>query len=113
MSELLGMDATTMRINSQTGARIAEMNKVKAAAKGMSAEKADELSREFEAQFISQMLENMFSTVPVNEELGGGQGEEMFRSMMVDEYGKLISRSGGIGVADHVKRELIKLQEVE
>ena len=81
--------------------------------KTMSPEKIDAAANEFEAQFISQMLENMFATSPVNEELGGGEGEEMFRSLMVDEYGKLIARSGGIGVADHVKRELIKLQEVE
>jgi flagellar protein FlgJ len=113
MSELTGMDADTMRINSQTGSRIAQLQRAKAAARGMDADKTDAVSREFEAQFISQMLENMFATSPVNDELGGGEGEEMFRSLMVDEYGKLIARSGGIGVADHVKRELIKLQEVE
>lgn len=70
-----------------------------------------ELSQEFEGQFIGQMLQNMFSTVPVDEEFGGGTGEEMYRSLMIDEYGKLLSRTGGIGIADHVKREMIRLQE--
>jgi hypothetical protein len=31
---------------------------------------------------------------------------------MIDEYGKLISRSGGLGIADQVKREMLKIQEV-
>jgi Rod binding domain-containing protein len=31
---------------------------------------------------------------------------------MVEQYGKQISQSGGIGIADYVKRELLKLQEV-
>ena len=32
--------------------------------------------------------------------------------MMTEEYGKIIARSGGIGVADHVKREMLRMQEV-
>ena len=77
-----------------------------------SPEKIDQVSREFEAQFISQMLENMFSTVDTKSGLGGSEEEEFYRDMMVDEYGKIISRSGGVGVADHVKREMLRLQEV-
>lgn len=107
------LDASTMRITSQTSSKIAEMQRAKAAAKGLAPEKADVAAQEFEAQFIAQMMENMFATMPVNEELGGGEGEAMFRSLMIDEYGKLMSRAGGIGVADHVKRELIRTQEVE
>lgn len=77
-----------------------------------SAEKIDQVARDFEAQFISQMLENMFSTVDTKSALGGSDEEEFYRSMMTDEYGKIISRSGGIGVADHVKREMLRMQEV-
>jgi Rod binding domain-containing protein len=77
-----------------------------------SPEKIDQVAREFEAQFISQMLENMFSTVDTKSGLGGSDEEEFYRDMMVDEYGKIISRSGGVGVADHVKREMLRLQEV-
>ena len=73
----------------------------------------DDVAREFEAQFISQMLESMFSGVETDGQLGGGESESTYRSMMIDEYGKMISRAGGIGVADHVKREMLRLQEVE
>ena len=31
--------------------------------------------------------------------------------MLQDEYAKLISRSGGIGIADAVLREMLKMQE--
>jgi Rod binding domain-containing protein len=33
--------------------------------------------------------------------------------MLQEEYGRLISRSGGIGVADALLREMLRMQEVE
>lgn len=116
MSDMItGLDIDTMRITNNSQSKLAEINKAKAAArgKGIDEAKIDEVSKEFEAQFISQMLENMFSTVDTNPVLGGGEGEEMYKSLLVNEYGKLISRAGGVGVADHVKREMIRMQEVE
>ncbi len=113
MSDLTSpVDVETMRITSSQS-KLAQMNKAKAASRGMSDAKLDEIAQEFEAQFLSQMLGSMFSTVGTNEALGGGEGEEMYKSLLVDEYGKLISRAGGVGVADHVKREMIRMQEVE
>jgi Rod binding domain-containing protein len=111
MNETQIMDATTMRITSQSNAKLAAMQKAKLSG-GNNTAKIDDVAQEFEAQFVSQMLQNMFDTVPVNEEFGGGEGEEMFRSLVIDEYGKLISRAGGVGVADQVKREMIRTQEV-
>ena len=99
-----------MRITNSTD-RLEAIKKAKLAGKGSEA-KIDEAAQDFEAQFISQMMEGMFSTVETNEEFGGGEGEEMFRSLLTNEYGKLMARTGGIGVADHVKREMIKMQEV-
>lgn len=77
-----------------------------------SPEQVDAVAKEFEAQFIGSMLENMFSTVDTNGFLDGGEAEETYRSMMISEYGKLISNAGGIGVADYVKSEMLRLQEV-
>lgn len=109
----LTMDTQTMQIVSKQGARISDMQKARAASRGVSADKIDETAQEFEAQFISQMLENMFSTVDTNPVLGGGEGEDAYRSLLTDEYGKLLARAGGIGVSDHVKRELLRVQEAE
>jgi Rod binding domain-containing protein len=66
---------------------------------------------EFESMFVAQMVGHMFEGVEVDETFGGGQGEEMFRSMLVNEYGKQITRRGGLGIADQVYRELLRAQE--
>ena len=76
-------------------------------------QKMDAAAQDFEAVFISQMLEHMFDGVETNEMFGGGEAEDIYRSMMIDEYGKMMSKTGGIGLADHVKRQLLTLQETE
>lgn len=68
---------------------------------------------EFEQVFIAQMLEQMFAGMPTDGIFGGGNGESIFRSLLNNEYAKLISRSGGVGIADAVHREIIRLQESE
>ena len=78
-----------------------------------SEEKLNAVASEFESQFISQMLSNMFSTLDPSESLGGSDSEEVYESMLVNEYGKIIARTGGVGVADQVKRMMINQQEVE
>lgn len=79
---------------------------------GMREMRAEKVSQEFEALFLAQMLKGMFDTVPENELTGAGNGEEIFQDMLVDEYSKMISQAGGIGVADSVKRQLLNVQEV-
>ena len=61
--------------------------------------------------FITQMLKPLFETLEVNPVFGGGKGEEIFQGFLVEEYGKSLSQAGGIGIADHVKQEMINLQE--
>ncbi|HYG88851.1 MAG TPA: rod-binding protein [Azospirillum sp.] len=66
---------------------------------------------EFEAQFFGQMLAPMFETIETDPTFGGGHGEEMFRSLLVNEYGKQVSQRGGFGISDAVYRELLRAQE--
>lgn len=75
-------------------------------------EELTEKANEFEQVFIGQMLNHMFDSIETNEMFGGGEGEEAYKSFMLDEYSKLIVQTGGIGVADHVKAEMIRMQEV-
>jgi len=35
----------------------------------------------------------------------------MFRSMLTAEYGKQVTKRGGLGIADQVYRELLRAQE--
>lgn len=67
----------------------------------------------FEALFLAQMLENMAGGLEVDPTFGGGSPEQITRSMLNDEYGKAIARAGGIGIADAIYREILKLQEIE
>jgi len=68
-------------------------------------------AEEFESFFMTQMLEHMFEGIETDGYFGGGYGEGVYRSMMLQEYGRIIARAGGIGIADMVSRELINLQE--
>jgi peptidoglycan hydrolase FlgJ len=69
-----------------------------------------ETAKKFEAQFLSIMLQQMFEGVKVSAPFGGGPGEDMFRSFMTDAMAQQMTRSGGIGLADTVQREMLKLQ---
>lgn len=73
---------------------------------------AAKAAEDFEAMFLGEMLQPMFSTVEVNETFGGGSAEEMWRGLMVEEMSKQIARQGGLGIAPMVKAQILKMQEV-
>ena len=77
------------------------------------AAKADWAAKEYESVFISQFLGSMYSGIKTDGITGGGQGEEMFRSLMINEYGKAIQQRGGFGLAAQMKAQLLKHQEAK
>jgi Rod binding domain-containing protein len=72
---------------------------------------AKKAAEEFEAIFVAQFLGSMFQGIKTDGPFGGGPGEEIFRSLMLDQYGRRIASQGGFGLADAVKRQLLSLQE--
>ena len=70
-------------------------------------------AQDFEAMFLSQMMNYMFSSLKTDGPFGGGKGEEVFRSLMVDEYGKQIANAGGLGLSDDLTQAMLKLQEAQ
>lgn len=68
-------------------------------------------AEEFEAVFLSEMLSPMFESLDTDGLGGGGMGEQIFRPMLVERYAESIARSGGVGIADSIVRELMRLQE--
>ncbi|MBC7768737.1 MAG: rod-binding protein [Phycisphaerales bacterium] len=73
----------------------------------------DEIRRaaeEFEAVFLSEMLAPMFESLETDGLGGGGTGEQIFRPMLVERYAEAISRAGGVGIADAVVREMLRMQ---
>lgn len=75
-------------------------------------DKIREAAVEFEAMYLSEMMNHMFAGIDVDPMFGGGSGEKMFQGMMIQEYGKLMARSpNGIGLADHIQKAMIEIQQ--
>ena len=72
--------------------------------------KAKDAAQKFEAQFLSSMFQSMFAGLKTDGPFGGGPGEEMFRSLMTEAMAKQVTKAGGIGVSDVVRREILKMQ---
>lgn len=68
------------------------------------------VAQEFEAVFLAQMLAPMFDGLETDGLGGGGMGEEMFRPMLLDRYADALARAGGVGIADSIVRELMRMQ---
>lgn len=80
-------------------------------AAGKSGQDARQAAEEFEAVFISTMLASMFEGIKTDGPFGGGHGEQVYRSMLTEEYSNSIAQAGGIGIADSLTREILRLQE--
>ena len=78
----------------------------------MTAAGTKKTAQQFEGVLISQMLNEMFEGIKTDGMFGGGPGEEMFRSLMIDEYGKQVAAQGGLGLSDHITRALLQRQEI-
>ena len=79
------------------------------AARGNNANAARKVAQEFEAMFVGMMLKSMRDTVGKNELTGGGKGEEIFQSMLDQEYATSIATSqGGIGLAAMIEKQLVR-----
>ena len=76
-------------------------------------DEARKVAQEFESYFLGQVLQPLFANLGAEEPFGGGATEEIWRSLQVDEYGKALARAGGIGLADHVLEQILRMQEVE
>jgi len=70
-------------------------------------------AQEFEAVFISAMMKPMFEGTQIEGTFGGGKGEEIFQGMILQEYGKMMSKTGSIGLASDVKAKLIEMQGLQ
>ena len=79
----------------------------------MTRSKIKQSAQNFEASFLSVMLAQMFKGVETDAPFGGGQGEEMFKSFFTDAVAKQVSKSGGVGLAASVEREMLKMQGLE
>lgn len=73
--------------------------------------KIDAAAQDFEAVFLTNMMQSMFTDVGEEGPLGGGAGTDAYRSMLADQYGRNIAAAGGVGIAAQVRSELLALQQ--
>lgn len=109
MTSITSTDAQIAMIRGQSESAAQKVQALQG--KNADMKRIDESAQEFEAMFIAAMMRPMFEGIEPDELFGGGKGEEIFSDLMLDEYGKDIAASGGLGIADMVKAELIRQQE--
>ena len=67
-------------------------------------------AQDFESVFLGQMVAQMYTGIDANGPFGGGFAEQTYRSLMYQELGRQMAATGGVGIADAVYAEMVKLQ---
>jgi peptidoglycan hydrolase FlgJ len=70
-----------------------------------------ETGEAFEASFLAQMLKPMFEGLSTDGPFGGGEAEGTWRSFMIEAMAKQTVKAGGVGLADQVVAQMLKMQE--
>ena len=70
-----------------------------------------ETAEAFEASFLAQMLKPMFEGLSTDGPFGGGEAEGTWRGFMIDAMAKQTVKAGGVGLADQVVAQMLKMQE--
>lgn len=65
-------------------------------------------AQDFEGLFIGMMVKSMRETVQEDELTGGGRGEEIYRSLLDQEYVDQAVKRGGFGLAKQIEREIVR-----
>jgi flagellar protein FlgJ len=72
-------------------------------------QQAKKVSQDFEALFVGMMMKSMRATVGKDKLTGGGHGDEVYRSMLDQEYANAsVKRGGGLGIAKIVEKDIIR-----
>jgi Rod binding domain-containing protein len=67
-------------------------------------------AQEFESVFLSQMLQPMFDGMKTDGLFGGGFAEEVYRGLMLENIGREMAATGGIGLSDEVVAAMVRMQ---
>lgn len=106
------LTSATMSASRTTGQTEAAEATLRNAAQAGDRKGVRDAAETFEAQFLSQMLNHMMKGLGTDGMFGGGQAEQIWRDLYVQEVSDVIARRGGIGVTETIERQLLKLQEI-
>lgn len=71
-------------------------------------QKLKKVSQDFEALFVGMMMKSMRETVAKDKLTGGGHGEDVYRSMLDQQYAEESVKRGGLGLAKQIEKELVR-----
>jgi Rod binding domain-containing protein len=85
---------------------------VQAAKQPVSQDRVRQTAEDFASVFYQEMLKPMFSGLSTNGLGGGGQAEEIYRGQMLQEYGKMMSKSASSApLIDALTHKILQMQE--
>ena len=68
-------------------------------------------AEKFEAFFLRTVLEDMIPAPKEDIFGGGGNAENIWNSLLHEQYAEMLAKRGGVGIADLVYQQLLTLQE--
>ena len=75
-------------------------------------EKLRKQAVELEGVFLNTLMKEMFSSIDTSEgSFGGGFAEETWRGMQAEQFASALADKGGIGLADQLMGNLLRMQE--
>jgi peptidoglycan hydrolase FlgJ len=72
--------------------------------------KAKQSAENFESMFLSNMFQQMYTSMDGDGPFGGSGSLKIWRSFMTDQIAKSFAHAGGIGLAPQVYQSLLKHQ---
>ncbi len=74
--------------------------------KQVSKKKAEAAAKDMEGVFLAVMMEPLFPKGNESNLYGGGKSSDIFRSMVLQQYGKNFADAGGIGLKKGIMKQL-------
>lgn len=94
---------------SQTTVDFAKNNAKVDANSGLNHDEIRKVAQDFESLFMEIVLKSMRGTVSKSGLVDGGNGEDIFRSMLDSEYAKSMASQGTSGLADSIANQMMNL----
>ena len=74
--------------------------------------KVRQQAEEFEGVFLNTLTKELFSSIKTDESvMGGGFGEETWRSMQSEQLAAQMAQNGGLAIAEQLLPDLLAMQE--
>ena len=76
------------------------------------ATKTKKTAQDFEKMFLENSLDRLVANTGAEGPLGdNGTGGSVYKSMLVKEYAGEIVKTGGVGIAGQIYRQMLQMQE--